>query len=453
MKNKYLTVKALTNYIKRKIDTDPHLTNIFIKGEISNFNHHRRGHMYFTLKDDHARISALMFAGYNRKLAFTPENGMSVFIKGEVSVYESFGQYQLYVHEMSPDGIGALYLAFEQLKEKLNKEGLFDDRHKRSLPKYPKRIGVVTSDTGAAIQDILTTFKKRYPVADITLFPASVQGELAANSIVDAIKKANQFETEIDVLIVGRGGGSIEDLQAFNDERVARAIFSSKIPVISAIGHETDITISDFVSDLRAPTPTGAVMLCVPSTEELINRITHYKQVLLNQTKTLIQTKKKQLDQNMKSYAFRYPEQLIKQKEQELDLQIEALERNSKQLLEKKIQEQKHLFTRLKTQNPEDSMITLSKNFDKLQSQLKTVMKTVIMAYQRELNTSIDKLNLLSPLHTIQRGFALPFKKDGTLIKNHKQVKKDDQITVEIQDAYINCTIKDVEEKHDKKSI
>lgn len=447
MKSKYLTVTALTNYIKRKIDSDPHLTEVFIKGEISNFNHHRRGHMYFTLKDDYTRISAVMFAGYNRNLKFTPENGMSVFIKGEVSVYESFGQYQLYVHEMSPDGIGALYLAFEQLKEKLSKEGLFDEGFKRPLPKYPKNIGLITSDTGAAIQDILTTFDKRYPIANITIFPASVQGEFASNSIVKAIEKAGAFSRKLDLIILGRGGGSIEDLQPFNDERVARAIFSSPVPIISAVGHETDITISDFVADLRAPTPTGAVMLCVPSTEELLNKVSHYKKILYSNINNLMKTKLKQWERSKQSYAFRYPKQLIKQKEQQLDLQIDLLEKNSRELVNKKLIQKKHLDIRLKARNPEENVLSASKNQQKLKEQLFNSMNKYTIELKRELNSLIDKLNLLSPLHTIQRGFALPYQEDGTLITRSNQVKENDHITVEINDGNLDCIVKKVRKK------
>lgn len=447
MKSKYLTVTALTNYIKRKIDSDPHLTEVLIKGEISNFNHHRRGHMYFTLKDDYTRISAVMFAGYNRNLTFTPENGMSVFIKGEVSVYESFGQYQLYVHEMSPDGIGALYLAFEQLKEKLSKEGMFDERYKRPLPKYPKNIGVITSDTGAAIQDILTTFNKRYPIANITIFPASVQGELAPNSIVHAIEKAENFSPKLDVLILGRGGGSIEDLQPFNDERVARAIFTSSIPIISAVGHETDVTISDFVADLRAPTPTGAVILCVPSTEELLSKVSHYQQRLYSNINNLIKANFKQLERSVESYAFRYPRELIKQKEQELDLQIDLLEKASRELVNKKVAEKNHLHIRLAARNPQGSFKAASENQEKLKQQLFQSMNKYVNDLKRELNTSIDKLNLLNPLHTIQRGFALPYQEDGTLITKSNQVKENDHITVEINDGNLDCIVKKVRKK------
>lgn len=281
---KYVTVGALTKYIKRKFEVDPHLRDLWIKGEISNFKYHSRGHMYFTLKDEQARIQAVMFAGYNQYLSFRPEDGMKVLVRGEISVYEPSGNYQIYVKEMQPEGIGNLYLAYEQLKKRLEAEGLFSAEHKKPIPAFPRYIGVVTSPTGAAIRDILTTIRRRYPIATVILFPTLVQGEEAAGSIVRSIEKANELGY-IDVLIVGRGGGSIEELWAFNEEAVARAIFASKVPIISAVGHETDFTIADFVADLRAPTPTGAAELAVPHVTELMERISQRKLRLMRAMK------------------------------------------------------------------------------------------------------------------------------------------------------------------------
>src|SRR6478736_4471030 len=270
---RYLTVTALTRYIKRKFDVDPHMQDVWIKGEISNFKRHSRGHMYFTLKDQNARIAAVMFAGHNRQLNF------------------------------QPDGVGNLYLAYEQLKKKLEKEGLFDPARKRKLPKYPTTIGVITSPTGAAVRDIITTLKRRYN-ANIIVMPALVQGVNAAPSIIKAIGEANRRK-EADVLIVGRGGGSIEELWAFNEESVARAIFTSNIPVISAVGHETDFTIADFVADLRAPTPTGAAELAVPHISEITERLTQRNIRLLRSMKEMLQSSSRRLERSQKSYAFR----------------------------------------------------------------------------------------------------------------------------------------------------
>ena len=351
MKNvQYLTVTALTRYIKRKFDYDPHLQDVYVKGEISNFKKHTRGHMYFTVKDDHARIAAVMFHHQARTLKFIPENGMHVLIRGTVTVYEPGGQYQIYVNEMHPDGIGSLYLAFEQLKEKLAKEGLFAKEHKRPLPNYPKTIGVVTSPTRAAIRDIITTIQRRYPIARIIIYPALVQGEQAAASIVQAIEVANERK-EADVLIVGRGGGSIEDLWPFNEEIVARAIFASKIPIISAVGHETDITIADFVADLRAPTPTGAAELAVPDIDEIMERILNYKIRLTRSIREQITSERKNLERITNSYAFRYPWRLYEQKLEQLDRLSERQQRALKYVLDRK----KQLYSLAKDRHPQSS--------------------------------------------------------------------------------------------------
>ncbi len=271
MDDKYITITQLTRYIKYKIDNDVHLNQVFIKGEISNFKAHSRGHYYFTLKDEGSRINAVMFATQTKSLKFMPEDGMKVLVTGKISVYEANGGYQIYVSDMVEDGVGNLYIAYEQLKKKLEGLGLFDPSVKKKIPRIPKTVGVVTAPTGAAIRDILSTIKRRFPLTEVILFPALVQGEAAADSIVSQIKKAESYD--IDTLIVGRGGGSIEDMWCFNEEKVAYAIYDCKIPVISAVGHEIDFTIADFVADLRAPTPTGAAELAVPNEADVINYI------------------------------------------------------------------------------------------------------------------------------------------------------------------------------------
>ncbi|WP_069188398.1 exodeoxyribonuclease VII large subunit, partial [Paenibacillus sp. GM2] len=262
MEQRILSIKELNRYIRMKLESDSLLQDVWIRGEISNFTHHSSGHMYFTLKDKDSRIKTIMFASHNQRLPFIPKEGARVIARGNVSVYERDGQYQFYATHMQPDGIGSLYLAFEQLKGKLEAEGLFAPERKRPIPRYPHVIGVITSPTGAAVRDIITTLARRYPQAAVVLYPVLVQGKAAAPSIVKAIRRLNQMG-EADVLIVGRGGGSLEELWAFNEEQVARAIYQSEIPVISAVGHETDFTIADFVSDLRAATPTAAAELAV----------------------------------------------------------------------------------------------------------------------------------------------------------------------------------------------
>lgn len=269
MNDKYINISQLTRYIKYKIDNDIHLQDVYLKGEISNFKAHTRGHFYFTLKDEEARISAVMFSSNASKVKFSPQDGMKVLVTGKISVYPANGSYQIYVNEMLEDGIGNLYIAFEQLKKKLAQEGLFDESHKKEIPKIPMHIGVITAPTGAAIRDITSTIKRRWPIAEVILFPALVQGEMAKDSVVNQIKLADTYK--LDVLIIGRGGGSIEDLWCFNEEEVARAIYHASTPIISAVGHEVDFTIADFVSDMRAPTPTGAAEMAVPNKSDVEN--------------------------------------------------------------------------------------------------------------------------------------------------------------------------------------
>ncbi|MDE5715827.1 MAG: exodeoxyribonuclease VII large subunit, partial [Anaeroplasmataceae bacterium] len=275
MEERYLTVSALTKYIKYKFDHDHNLEEVLLEGEISNFKHNSRGHFYFTLKDDSAAISVTMFSSFAKTVKFDPKDGMKVFVKGNVTVYEPSGTYQINIKEMKSDGIGDLFLAFQKLKEELEKEGLFALEHKKKLPLFPKCIGVITSPTGAAIRDIIHTISRRYPMTKVILYPAIVQGEDAKSDIVRQIQSANE-QSVCDVLIVGRGGGSIEDLWAFNERCVANAIFNSKIPIISAVGHEIDFTIADFVADIRAATPTAAAEIATPSIEMLKGNVNYY---------------------------------------------------------------------------------------------------------------------------------------------------------------------------------
>ncbi|WP_309228286.1 exodeoxyribonuclease VII large subunit [Virgibacillus saliphilus] len=396
MRDNYLTVTALTKYIKRKFDTDAHLKNIWLKGEISNFKHHSRGHMYLTIKDDHTRIQAIMFAGNNRSLKFKPESGMNVLIQGDISVFEPYGQYQLYIQQMEPDGIGSLYLAFEQLKEKLHKQGVFDAVHKKKIPLYPEHIGVITSPTGAAIRDIITTIKRRYPIVKTTILPVLVQGSNAALSIKQAIELANE-KAIFDVLIIGRGGGSIEELWSFNEALVAEAIFQSTIPIISAVGHETDVTISDYVADLRAPTPTGAAELAVPSQIELKDRINANEQSLTKEMNATITQCKNHLQRMRKSYAFRYPEQLLTQKEQELDKHVESLERAAVNHKDKSDKAYKNLVTRFVAQHPEKQIKQSQNHLRQLIRQQNHHISQIVDRNKMQLSNTIEKLTLLNP--------------------------------------------------------
>ncbi|WP_445493142.1 exodeoxyribonuclease VII large subunit [Niallia sp. 03133] len=445
--SKYLTVQALTKYIKRKFDADPHLHQVYVKGEISNFKQHSSGHMYFTLKDDKARILAVMFARNNQIMKFKPENGMKVLVRASLTVYEPSGQYQMYVQEMKPDGIGDLYLAYEQLKTKLEQEGLFSPDYKKSIPKYPKTIGVITSPTGAAIRDILTTIKRRYPIAKVILFPALVQGDTAAPSIVNAIKKANLMKTpSIDILIVGRGGGSIEELWAFNEEMVAREIFSSFIPIISAVGHETDFTIADFIADLRAPTPTGAAELAAPNLADVLERITTRKTRLVRAMNEKVEHRRIRLNRLKKSYAFRYPKVLFEQKMEQLDKQKEQLSRHFKKIVDIKTENIGGLTKQLKRNHPQALLHKADKELVLLEKNLKRNMELIYQKKQQVFQSVLGKMDALSPLKIMERGYNLAYLKDGKLISSIHQVKENDTIELQLANGSVDAKVTSIKE-------
>lgn len=442
--DRYLSVIGLTRYIKRQFTRDAILNDLWVRGEISNFNHHSRGHMYFTLKDEHSRIQSVMFAGHNRTLSFQPENGMKVLIRGEVNVYEPFGQYQLYAKEMQPDGIGNLFLAFEKLKETLEKEGLFAEHRKRELPKFPTEIGVITSPSGAAVRDIVTTVKRRFPIARITLFPVTVQGDRASVSISKAIAQANELNMH-DVLIVGRGGGSLEDLWAFNEEIVARNIFHSTIPIISAVGHETDFTISDFVADVRAATPTAAAELAVPNTTELHDRIENRKIRLIRAMLIRLEREKERLEQAEKSYAFRYPMQLVQQKHQDLDYNVERIIRAMKRQLERKRDKWNYVTELIHRVHPRDSLNEAGENRTELTNRLVRAMKEQLNNNNATFQKNIAHLQALSPLNIMQRGYSI-IKKEEDIIKSISQVELGDFVQLELQDGQLDCHVWGMEE-------
>lgn len=447
MDKRYLTVTALTKYLKRKLETDKHLRNVWLQAEISNFNHHSRGHMYFTLKDQNSRISAVMFSFQNKFMKFRPENGMKVLVKGEVNLYEPQGQYQLYVQAMEPDGIGSLYLAYEELKKKLTQEGLFQEERKKQIPSFPKHIGIITSPTGAAIRDILTTIERRFPFIKRTLLPVNVQGRDAAPSIVKAIEKAN--DESFDVLIIGRGGGSIEELWAFNEEQVARAIAKSSIPIISAVGHETDFTISDFVSDLRAPTPTAAAELAVPSMLELHNQLTHLENRLNYHLNAEIKRKKEQLRSLENTYAFKYPVQLTQQKEQDFDRLVAGLDRNMRILLDRKEQQ----FERRKEQMISHSPRHLvAEKKSELHYLSQSIVKSALNLFDHKATkffNQLEKLTILSPLETMKRGYGIVYQSSGELIKTTEKVNVGDQVRVSLSDGMMDCKVEQLIERND----
>jgi len=399
-----LSVTQLNTYIKSKFDGDENLTNAFVCGEISNFtNHYKSGHLYLSLKDDKCLIKAVMFAQSARRLRFMPQDGMKIIARGRVSVYEATGQYQLYIEDMQPDGLGALNLAFEQLKAKLEAEGLFAGERKKPLPKFPKRIGVITSPTGAAVHDITTILGRRYPLAEVVFCPVLVQGNGAAPQIVDALERFNRLNCA-DVLILGRGGGSLEDLWPFNEESVARAVDASGIPIISAVGHETDFTICDFVADLRAPTPSTAAELAVPDSAELKYTIS-YDASLLKQYITIKLTDlKQQINRLTTSYSFRKPQDLIE-------------------------------LQRIKT--------------DQLSAKLASCMQQRIAGAKAEFVSATGRLNALSPLATLSRGYSIAYDKNDHIISEVSKVRVGEQITVLLDSGRLGCVINSKEEKHE----
>jgi len=421
MNNKYLSVSAITRYLKAKFDSDDNLRVVFLKGEISNIKYHTTGHIYFSIKDETSKINAIMFASNAKKLLFKPVDGSKVLVTGRISVYEATGGYQIYVDEMLEDGIGNLYIAFEKLKQDLAKEGLFDQKYKKQIPKIPNRVGVVTASTGAAIKDILSTIKRRYPICEVILFPSLVQGENAKDDIVKNIKLAENYN--LDVLIVGRGGGSIEDLWPFNEEIVARAIFDCTIPVISAVGHEIDFTIADYVSDMRAPTPTGAAEMAVPNISDLINTINNLKIRLNEGINKKINYQKLYLDSIKNSYAIKNPLIMYENKKQKLDILIDNLNK----VLLKKYDKAKHKFEILKSNYVLNNPNLLYKD------------KIV------KLDTLIEKLELINPLGVLKRGYSLTYI-DNKVVKDVKEIKEGSNLLIKLHNGQINTTVVDVKE-------
>lgn len=394
-----LSVSQLNRYVKSRMDADENLFNVFLVGEISNFtDHYKTGHFYFSLKDEEAQIKAVMFRQNALKVKFRPENGLRVIVRGRVSLYEAAGSYQVFVDDMQPDGVGALNLAFEQLKERLEREGLFDAAHKKPLPRFPERIGVITSETGAAVQDILNILGRRFPYAQVVLAPVLVQGEGAPVQLIDALQSFNAFKN-VDVIILGRGGGSAEDLWAFNDERLAYAVYRSQIPVISAVGHETDFTICDFVADLRAPTPSAAAELAVPDQMQLRAEI-----------HTLLSRMQRSVTNNLREQRLR-----LEQSTQKSVLKNPNLYFDTKRM----------------------QLISVSTQFDALE-------KTILHRARIRLQENAAKLQALSPLSVLARGYSVTTLADGTVVHSANQLSENTKITVQLADGKAACTVKEI---------
>lgn len=392
------TVTALNEYIKMKLETDEALMRVFIRGEISNFTNHKSGHFYFTVKDETSRIAAVMFRSSASKLAFIPENGMKVIVGGRVSAYVRDGQYQIYVDTLEPDGVGALYIAYEQLKAKLGAEGLFDEAKKKPLPRYPMRIGVITSPTGAAIRDIINILGRRFPIAEVVLYPSLVQGESAAPQLIEGLRYFNE-KKNANVIIIGRGGGSLEDLWAFNSEALVREVAASELPVISAVGHEIDFTLCDFAADRRAPTPSAAAELAVPERYELkrkLGNVTARLELLEGKKLELLRST---LERMKKSRALTDPRNFIDDKRMALGVAEDKLYNRITFLLERK---------------------------------------------KSALAGKTAKLDAMNPLSVLSRGYGAAFAPDGTVIRSAAQVEKGSDISLMLSDGTVRATVCDI---------
>lgn len=409
MEDKYISVEELNNIIKNKLDRDYELQNIFLRGEVSNLTKHGNGHYYFTLKDEKARIAAVMFRSSVKNLDFDVESGMKVLAVGRITAYTPSGQYQIIVEEMHPDGLGKLYLEYEKLKKKLAAEGLFDPKHKKPIPAMPELVGIITAPKSAAIRDILSTFKRRWPITKTILFPALVQGEGSEESLIENFKKAQEYP--LDLIIIGRGGGSIEDLWSFNSEALAREIYNSKIPVISGVGHEIDTTICDLVADKRAPTPTGAAEMAVKDQKNFFSYLNGYYIRLGQAMSQSIKLKREKLNNLSNAFVLKNPKNIYEGHIQKLDH------------LEMKIN---NLFVNIFNDK--------KNHYELLKSSYKHALTTYINKKNQKFDLIINKLEALSPLNTMKRGYSIIYK-DDKIIKSVKSLKKDDVLELKLSDG------------------
>lgn len=442
---KYLSVTTLTKYLKMKFDKDPYLERVYLTGQVSNFRK-RPTHQYFSLKDDHAVIQATIWSGIYQKLGFDLEEGMKINVIGRVQVYEPSGSYSIIIEKAEPDGVGALAIQFEQLKKKLTEEGLFQERFKQPLPQFAKRIGVVTSRSGAVIRDIITTVSRRFPGVDILLYPTKVQGDGAAEEIAGNIARANQRD-DLDLLIIGRGGGSIEDLWAFNEEIVVRAIFESRLPVISSVGHETDVTLADFVADRRAATPTAAAELATPVTKlDLLTHLQNQEKRMATAVQNVLSRKKEALKKCSQSVIFRQPERLYDgylQRLDQLQLRLKQSLRtrisDSKQVVQARTHQLLQLSPVTKIQRYQDRLAQLNKL-------LRSQMALVYDAKVAEVKRLSEALLMLDTSRIVARGYAI-VKKEESVVDSVESLKKKDQVTLLMRDGQVELEVKDVKTK------
>ncbi|WP_067194206.1 exodeoxyribonuclease VII large subunit [Streptococcus sp. DD10] len=438
----YLSVSLVTKYLKRKFDKDPYLERVYLTGQVSNFRK-RPSHQYFSLKDDKAVIQATIWAGVYSKLGFELEEGMKINVVGRIQLYEPSGSYSIVIERAEPDGIGALALQFEQLKNKLAAEGLFDPKWKQTIPQFSRKIGVVTSSSGAVIRDIITTVSRRFQGVDILLFPTKVQGEGAAAEIVANIALANKRE-DIDVLIVGRGGGSIEDLWAFNEEAVVRAIFESRIPIISSVGHETDVTLSDFVADQRAATPTAAAELATPITRMDLYRLLKQQENRLGTAMSnRLQYQRQRLNKLSQSIIFRQPERLYDGYLQKLDLLTQRLQQSAKEIQATHSRQTQDLYYRLQGHSPLGVVQRYQEQTAQLERLLRSNMAIIYDNKVAEVKRLSDALYMLDTSRIIARGYAL-IKKENQVLESTTQIKKEDSLTLMMKDGQVDVKVQNV---------
>ena len=440
MNEQILSVTDVNRYIKDLFTVDGFLNNVTVKGEISNLKIHGRGHLYFSLKDENSKINCVMF-NYAPKVSFELNDGMSVQVKGRVNVYEASGSYQIYVDEMTNDGVGNLYQLFEELKKRLNNEGLFDEEHKQKLPRIPKKIGAITAPTGAAVKDIISTINKRYPLCEILIFPTLVQGDGAKENIVKMIEKAN--ESDVDVIILGRGGGSIEDLWAFNEEIVARSIYNSKIPIVSAVGHEIDFTISDFVADLRAPTPTGAALMVVPDQYEILRYLDEYKGRITNVINNKLKRNQEKLKHFANSFIIKNIMSLYSPKEQKLDILIDKLNSSITSKINNNTNKLNQILLKIKVVNPTEKIDYNIEKMKQLEKNLRNLICNIIKFKTNKLINLQTKIELLNPNNILNKGYSI-VKINNKIIKSTEEVKINDSLDIILKDGIINSEVKGV---------
>ena len=438
----YLSVSTLTRYLKMKFDRDPYLERVYLTGQVSNFRK-RPNHQYFSLKDEKAVIQATIWSGVYKKLGFELEEGMKVNVIGRVQLYEPSGSYSIVIEKAEPDGIGALAVQFEQLKKKLGEEGLFQDKFKQALPQFPKKIGVVTSPSGAVIRDIITTVSRRFPGVDILLYPTKVQGEGAAAEVATNIRRANERE-DLDVLIIGRGGGSIEDLWAFNEEIVVRAIFESQIPIISSVGHETDTTLADFVADRRAVTPTAAAELATPVTKlDLLGHLSQQQNRLSNAASNRLAYQRERLHKLASSVIFRQPEWIYDGYLQKLDQLNLRLKQKIREYYSEEVQQVKILQHRLESLSPLRQVQRYQEQVNQQERLLRSNMAVIYDHKVAEAKRLSDALLMLDTSRIVARGYAI-IQKNETVIESSQDIKEKDQLTILMRDGQVQVEVKDV---------